>query len=272
MDWNKTKTIFIVVFLILNAFLYSQYLSSYNEAQKVEVLSEKKVDAMLEDDNIRYGPLPDHIETAPYISTKVRAFTSKDLPMANNQTGVIVKDTKLIVTLSKPIQLAEKEVTRATLNEFVKLYVNGAANYSLWEINEETRTAIFFQHVNNQTFYYNLNGHIKVYWNENNEITSYEQTMLEKVEALEQQETVLQPIKVIELLYTRNLLKPNSQITAMKLGYSTLVQITETQVFTPTWEIRVKLDEGKEEVFFINAVAGKVIELGFEEKEEVTRN
>ena len=265
MDWNKTKSIFIVVFLILNVFLYSQYLSSYNEAQKVEVLSEKKIDAMLEDDNIRYSHLPDNIESAPYISTKVRVFTSADTLTSNTQVGKIIDNKMLRVTFLKPIGLGNT-ITRENLNEFARMYIKNGGNYTLWEIDEEKRTALLFQKVNNQTFYYNLNGYVRINWNEKNEITEYEQTMLEKVEALEQQETILPPIKVLELLYTRNLLKPDSQVTSMKLGYSTFVQITETQVFTPTWEVRVKPDNGKEEVFFINAVAGKVIEIGFEEK------
>ena len=265
MDWNKTKSIFIVVFLILNVFLYSQYLSSYNEAQKVEILSEKKIDAMLNDDNIRYGNLPENIETAPYISTKVRAFTVEDVPNSSTQEGRVVDNKEMHVSFIKPVALGGS-ITRENLTEFARTYIKGGEKYTLWEIDEEKRTALLFQKVNNQTFYYNVNGHIRIYWNEKNEITNYEQTMLEKIEALEQQEPVLPPIKMIELLYTRNLLKPDSQVTSMKLGYSTYVQITETQVFTPTWEIRVKPDEGKEEVFFINAVAGKIIELGFEDK------
>ena len=264
MDWNKTKSIFIVVFLILNVFLYSQYLSSYNEAQKVEVLSEKKIDAMLKDDNIRYGSLPENIESAPYISTKVREFTTADVKNSNTQVGKIVGNKALHVSFTKPVLLGNS-VTRENLMEFTRTYIKGGENYTIWEMDGEKRTALLFQKVNNHTFYYNVNGYVRIYWNEKNEITNYEQTMLEKVEALEQQEPVLPPIKMIELLYTRNMLKPDSQVTSMKLGYSTYVQITETQVFTPTWEIRVKPDEGKEEVFFINAVAGKIIELGFED-------
>ena len=41
MDWSKSKSIFIVVFLILNIFLYTQYVDVYTQSQKVEVLSKK---------------------------------------------------------------------------------------------------------------------------------------------------------------------------------------------------------------------------------------
>ena len=56
MDWNKTKSIFIGVFLILNIFLYSQYLKSYNESKQLsEGLGEKtKIEAGLKEENITY--------------------------------------------------------------------------------------------------------------------------------------------------------------------------------------------------------------------------
>ena len=47
----------------------------------------------------------------------------------------------------------------------------------------------------------------------------------------------------------------------MKLGYSTLIQVTQTQVFAPTWEVRVQVADGKEEQYFVNAVEGKVIDI-----------
>ena len=46
----------------------------------------------------------------------------------------------------------------------------------------------------------------------------------------------------------------------MTLGYSTLVQVTETQVFAPTWHVRVELKDGIIEDYFINAIEGKIIE------------
>ena len=54
----------------------------------------------------------------------------------------------------------------------------------------------------------------------------------------------------------------------MKLGYSTLVQLTETQVFAPTWHVRVELKDGEIEDYFINAIEGKIIEFQREPIEE----
>lgn len=66
---------------------------------------------------------------------------------------------------------------------------------------------------------------------------------------------------MLQILYGNNLLKPNSEIVNIKLGYSTIVQITQTQVFAPTWEVRVKRDNGNQEVHFVNAVDGKIVDI-----------
>ncbi|MBO1914844.1 hypothetical protein J4G37_59715, partial [Microvirga sp. 3-52] len=58
MDWNKTKTILIVVFSILNVFLYSLYLDRHNDAQSLKVMGETSIEESLKLDDISYGELP----------------------------------------------------------------------------------------------------------------------------------------------------------------------------------------------------------------------
>ena len=94
-------------------------------------------------------------------------------------------------------------------------------------------------------FYYS--GSLKIKWNANNEVTMYEQTMIDNIEEMEQQETVIPPLQIIQTLYAKGPLKPDSRITQMKLGYSTLVKLTRTQVLVPTWEVQVKLSDGTKE-------------------------
>lgn len=260
MDWSKSKSIFIVVFLILDVFLYSLYLNLHTEAQQVEVLGNSNIEARLKEDNITYGALPNNIEKAAYISAKVKNFDEVKLPFQNAQDITIENNNKLIVILKDPIKLKSVE-DKVLLNEFVKANVTNGADYTLWDIDPENQRATFFQRVNDRTIYYNINGVITVYWNEDNEITMYEQTLLEDIEAYEEEETLLMPIQAIQTLYAKGLLKPDSSITEIKLGYSTLVQLTQTQVFVPTWEVRVKTSENVEEEYFVNAVEGKIIDV-----------
>ena len=272
MDWNKTKTIFIVVFLILNVFLYSQYLTANNEAKKVELLIEKKIELILKDENIKYSNLPNNITEAPYVSAKVKNYSLDDLPLKQNVHYKLLTENHLQATFTKPVPMGD-DVTTTLLTEFLTQHVYEGSQFKLWEINEEAGSAIFFQKVNNHTLYNNMNGYVTIYWNTDNEIYMYEQAMLEKIDPLEQQEKIIAPLQIIDELYSENLLKTGAEIVDMKLGYSSLVQLTQAQLFTPTWEVRVKVD-GEEQTFFVNALEAQIIEfneqaLQEEENEEI---
>ncbi|HWL12963.1 MAG TPA: two-component system regulatory protein YycI [Ureibacillus sp.] len=261
MDWSKSKSIFIVVFLILDVFLYSLYLNRHTEAQQVEkeLLGNQNIEARLKADNITYEALPTNIEKASYISGKVKNFEGVDLKLENSQ-NIAVDKNKLVVTLRNPVEIKNIEEA-SSYNDFLKLNVIEGASYTLWEIDKLGKKATFFQTVNTRTLYYILNGLVTVYWNDKNEIVKYEQTLLEDIEAYEEEKALTTPLKAIQTLYNKGLILPNSAITKINLGYSTLVQFTETQVFVPTWEIRVKSENEIEEEFFVNAVQGGVLDL-----------
>lgn len=261
MDWNRSKSIFIGVFFILNIFLYTQYLNSYNEGKQLEVLGETtKIELRLKEDNITYSTLPTNIEVTSYYSGTIKKFKPSEVPYFANQHTEIVDDHKLVVTMEKPIKLREIS-SKDSYTEFLLSYVYEGASYSLWKIDEENRQATFFQKVNNRTLYYNVRGYVKIYWDEDGRVFKYEQTILENHEKLENKKSILPPIQVLQILYGKNLLKPDSQVTRMNLGYSTLVQITQTQVFAPTWEVRVLTSDNVEEIYFVNAVDGKTVDI-----------
>ncbi|MER2119507.1 MAG: two-component system regulatory protein YycI [Solibacillus sp.] len=261
LDWSRTKTIFIWVFLVLNLFLYTQYLESYKEGEKIEVLGETmEIEARLKEDNITYIALPNNKESAAYYSGQIKNFSPSEVPYFKNQSAKIENNNKLIVTMDKPVKL-QKSDTRDSYTDFVHNNVYEGDSYVLWDIDKEKKEATFFQKVNDVTLYYNVRGYVKLYWDDENHIVSYEQTMLEKHEKLDKQQNLLTARQVLQILYGKNLLKPDSQITEMNLGYSTIVQLTQTQVFAPTWEVRVKLADDTEEIHFVNAVQGRIVEI-----------
>ena len=261
MDWSKSKSIFIVVFLILDVFLYSLYLNRHTEAQLVqrESLTEKTIEARLKDDNIKYGILPTNIEKAAYISGKVKNFEQENLKIESSN-NVLIDKNKLVVTLKNPIKI--KDIDEASsYNDFLKLNVYEGSSYTLWQIDKENKKATFFQTVNTRTLYYILNGLVEVTWNDQNEIVEYEQTLLEDIVAYKDEKVLTTPLRAIQTLYNKGLLLPNSTITKVNLGYTTLVQFTQTQVFVPTWEIQVQTEKDGLKEFFVNAVQGGILDL-----------
>ena len=105
MDWNRTKSIFIFVFLILNIFLYSLYVNRYNEAKDIEVPGEKTIEARLKDDNITYGTLPNNIESASYMTAQVHKFTTDEFSNSNQQIKFRDNNTKARAIFIKPVKL-----------------------------------------------------------------------------------------------------------------------------------------------------------------------
>jgi regulatory protein YycI of two-component signal transduction system YycFG len=103
---------------------------------------------------------------------------------------------------------------------------------------------------------------LTLHLNDENEIISYKQTLLEGIEVLSQKQEVLPPIKAIETLYDNGVLQPKSKITKVELGFYTLVQLTESQVLTPTW--RFVVDD--KENLFVNAFEGKIIQIADDQK------
>ncbi len=106
---------------------------------------------------------------------------------------------------------------------------------------------------------------ITFHLNKDNQIVSYEQTYLEGIEKLTAKEEILPPLKAIETLHQKGILKPKSTITKVELGYSTLIQLAASQVLAPTW--RFVVDD--KESLFVNAFEGQIIQFNSDEKNVV---
>ncbi len=267
MDWNKTKTIFIIVFSILNVFLYSLYLNRYTEAQNVQVVGETSIEEALQLDNISYEELPTNYEEASYVLAEVVTFSEEELEQLGKQSFDFVEDSHLISTLKGPFNIRNSKGDYE-FTPFLTKYVLGGEEYVLWEVSKERQQALFFQTVNDNPIYFNKNAMLTVYWDEDENITHYEQWMFGKFESYNKKKDLLPPIQALNTLYSRGYLKQDSKVTYMKLGYSTLIQLTETQVFAPTWHIHVELLDGEKENYFINAIDGKIIEFQSETDNE----
>jgi len=259
LDWNKTKTIFIVVFSILNVFLYSLYVTQRSETLNVKIQGNISIEDSLEFDNITYGELPKNNEDSYFVSAEIAAFSEKDLLSLQNQLIEVEDGTHLYSTIKNPISLknASGEID---FNAFLSGNVLDGEEYVLWKRNDKERQATFFQHVDGKPIYFNQNAMLTLYWNESDEVTRYEQRMFGEFVSFNRKKDLLPPLQAINTLNTRNYLKPNSKVLSMKLGYSTLAQLTKTQVFAPTWYIHVELNSGELEDYFINANDGKIIE------------
>lgn len=268
MDWNKTKTIFIIVFAILNVFLYSLYLSQYKEAQNVRTLSEMSIEDSLKQDNITYDELPDYPKEMSYVSADTAPFLKVELDKHKKQNFSVTEETVLLSTLEEPFNIKNAKGDYQ-FQTFLTDYVPYGEEYLLWEIVEENQFAIFFQKVDEYPVYFNYNAMLLVYWDEDGNIVNYEQQRFGEFEHFNKKKDILSPHDVINTLYSRDYLKKDSKVTSVSLGYSTLITLTKTQVFAPTWRVRVELKDGEFEDHFVNAIEGKIVAFQNERDDDV---
>lgn len=264
MDWSKTKTIFIIVFSILNVFLYSLYIDRYTEAERIELLPESTIDEKLRGDNITYSALPDSSEDKPYVRGESKSFSETEVDI--DGVANVLEERMLQITYDEPVAMeGDKE---EALQAFIDEEVPESSEYTLWKIDEDQNQAVFFQQITGVPLFHSKGGQLTVFWDENDAIIGFEQTLFDNIIENEEQKKLISPLQAIHTLYQKSLLATNSRIVEAELGYSTHVQVSENrQMFVPTWRIRVKDSDGEEADHFVNAIKDGVIELNKQNEE-----
>lgn len=260
MDWSKIKTIFILTFLILDIYLLYQFIT-IRDTNKYEFITEASFEDNLKADEIKYVALPKTPIKGQYVSAKPKIFKNEDAEELKGQSISINNGTILSSVLEKPVQLTSK-LEPAEISSFLKNDVLFGDHYQFWAKDDKKKTITYFQQFENKPFYQNVSGMITFNINAKNQIISYEQTYLEKIEKMSQKEEILPPLKAIETLHQNDKLKSKSKVTKVELGYFTLIQLTASQVLAPTWHFVV---DDKED-FFVNGFEGQIIQFNNEEK------
>jgi len=220
---------------------------------KYEVIEEASFEERLKNNDIIYNETSQELKKEQYISVKPKIFTKKDL--AANQILKTSSDEEgsstIIGQLEKPIKITDK----FNSDEFaaaVNAAVQHGEKYRFWKIDNANRTITFYQLYEGKMMYNNLNGKLTFFIDENSEVMLFEQTYIEEVEELSDEQEILTALGAVEVLFTKGYLKPKSEITKVELGYSTLIQ----QVLAPTWRIVINGEEN----LFVHGFEGQVIE------------
>lgn len=269
MDWSKIKTIFIISFLLLDFYLLYEFITLRTSSQ-YEFLTETSIDKQLKTDGIEYSELPEGDVKDNYLRAIPKSFKSDELkwygPSKLKDQSIRISNKSFLLesVLEKPVKLG-KAIDQAKLNNFINKHVLYGDQYRFWEVNKEEKTITYYQQYEEKSFYKNIYGELTFNLNDKYEVISYKQTLLENVKELKNKEKVLKPIEAIETLYEKGMIKPNSYISNVELGYYTLVHLTSSQVLTPAWRVVIN----GEQDLFINAFEGQLIQLNNEDNKIV---
>ncbi|KAF0823503.1 two-component system regulatory protein YycI [Cytobacillus firmus] len=269
MDWSKIKTIFILTFLVLDIYLMYEFFK-LKEASEFEPIAQASLEKQLKSAEITFeSPLPKSNPKDRYLRAKPVAFDIENLEgvketKLEGQEITISEGTTLNSILDEPIKISDK-FSPSELSAFIKNRVLFGDQYRFWDKPRDSNKITYYQEFEDKMLYMNLNGELTFYLNDENEIVTYKQTLLEKIESKEESEKVIQPIKAVETLYKNGSLLPKSKITNVELGYFTFVHLSSSQLLTPAWRFVINGEEN----LFVDAFEGKIIQLNNEEKKIV---
>lgn len=256
MQWNQIKTLLIVSFLVLDIYLFVQFMEK-KEAADIGVLEQPttSIEEQLKDDRITYSPLPDKEYEETFISVEQYEFNEREIKKTDfqiDQEITIVKDHFIVSKLEDRVTLNESARKKQIEQVFSQL-VHHADEYAYWNWNKEENIIIFFQEKFDRSVYYNQNGVVLLFLNDQNEIDFYIQSMLGEAESLAEKQELMKPMQAIETLYRANELSYDSHINNVNIGFHTRVPFeTDVQVFAPIWKVQVN----DEKDYFVNAIEG----------------
>lgn len=254
MQWGQIKTLLILSFLILDIYLLIQFTEKQQQAD-LSVLehSESTIEEQLKDENIKVPALSNKEYKETFISVEPRLMLKEELEELSNlenQNNEVIQNKLIVSKLINPVSVP-KEPSKAKMEDFIEDLTLFSDEYSFWEWDEKANIVVYFQNKLDRPIYYNQNGLLLLYLNDENEVAYYTQTVLGAHEKSNDNRKLITPIRAIETLYEAETFNSNDEINSVEIGFHTRVPLDSgVQVFAPTWNIEVN----GQSHYFVNAI------------------
>lgn len=272
MNWSKTKTIFIICFLLLDVFLAFELYERHQQDQGINGLADGSVANILDNDNVK---LKTEIPETPHDMTflKGKQFNFSNSDAAQNGIKALEKPSNGMTGQKVTFQnggLVVKSVFRRPLtaplsdsnliNNLLRFVYKGNL-YQYWKTDNKSKTINFVQTFGNKPVF--ISSRSDINWLQfsmkSNKLTSYRQSFFkfDKTNVVD----VISATTALNNLWEKDdiPIALHPVIERVEMGYLNLVGDAESNqlIFVPCWHIKVKTDYGLSE-YFVNAVSGTV--------------
>ncbi|WP_181186279.1 two-component system regulatory protein YycI [Alkalicoccus urumqiensis] len=257
MDWSRTKTIFIITFMLLNIFLGYQLTLKQQHGDLPELASVNLESRLSEEIDININN-EEVEEEGGMISGEWRVFEEVFLNQSLEEQNLSVSDDGLEIRseLESPYSLVTANI-QASADAFLQEFVFRGEEYEVAAYDEEEgRVGLYQTYEGSKIDEYEREAfHLELELNDSGEIVQYTQRYLTITATGEEQE-LLTPLEVIDILLQENqvLVGGEREVSAAELGYYNLLEIdTDFQIFAPVWRITVDDD-----TYFVDALRGEI--------------
>lgn len=253
MDWSRTKTIFIVTFLMLNIFLTWQLIET-NNANQISMITEATIQERLKQNNVTIDvELPEEELPGLHVIGKNVPLPDMSIPLLENQNAEILDDRVIFSVLDEPFVI-NREQFSTDLTAFLSTYIFKGNEYRYGRYDAETMQIFLYQTYEGKTAYTFGDEPLVLQLDDSQRIVSYQQSYFEFEELEGREREMLSSLKAIEVLLNDQLIGMNDTITNIEFGYYSFFSIQgDAQVFAPMWKVIVG-----EETYLVNAIEGSV--------------
>ena len=254
MNWGKMKTLFIYLFIALNAILLTLYIYIVQK-NKIEIVQEKEIiERAMKNDNITVEENTTKRDNLGYVNVTISDL--KDVRKEDNglkyEVENIDKTSMLKISSENVITNVNKGNYRAELDSFLLEKMKLSANYIFSSYNASKNEVIFEQQIDSFRVFSNKNARIVFNVESNGDIKNFTLTSVSNIRK-DKNETLVPSNQAINRLYHEDLIPKNCRVRTT-LGYYTYISQTENQVLIPTWNVEISDKDGRISNYYVDAI------------------
>ena len=254
MNWGKMKTLFIYLFIALNAILLTLYIYIVQK-NKIEIVQEKEIiERAMKNDNITVEENTTKRDNLGYVNVTISDL--KDIRKEDSglkyEVENIDKTSMLKISSENVITNVNKGNYRAELDSFLLEKMKLSANYIFSSYNASKNEVTFEQQIDSFRVFSNKNARIVFNVESNGDIKNFTLTSVSNIRK-DKNETLVPSSQAINRLYHEDLIPKNCRVRTT-LGYYTYILQTENQVLIPTWNVEISDKDGRVSNYYVDAI------------------
>lgn len=265
MDYKRIQMILIVTFSVLNLYLLTILLEKNDALNLGNPGSTVNLEEGLRNESIDTRTLSSEQEMIPVIKADKNDFLEAQAASLKKQVARM-ENNILLSVLSEPIKL-DFDTQALTLSErtaplqaFIDDgYVLRGSDYELFSYQPSNRRIIYVQKTDDNIAIADGTSSLIFYLNDQDQVTSYEQTYAGIIEVQGRPRTVISEQSAIETLYLNNQIPSNSSIQLLTLAYYQTLSLSDMNIYSPMWYVEITRDNLPVITKWVDALTGSVI-------------
>lgn len=253
MDWKHAKSLFIIVFILINIGLVVVYFNKVNNSIVQESNAQSEVNFSKE--GIDIPQLPD------YKDKEMQAITGSSKSFNADELEGVYSLTEKDTQINKDINVdLDKDSKQESFKNFINKESFKGKEYQYQNNNSNKNKVVYEQNYEDLPILNNSKGQI-VFEMENGKANKYTQTYLDKLKPgngdNNNKQKIVNAKTALEILYYNTYLKKGDKVESVRLGYYSVVKEIGGQVLVPSWEVKIKSEEdgkSKTKVLYIDAM------------------